>query len=60
MGAFTISSTVTYVGNIAEGLSEEGDALGENSLNDSKLEKLLSDIIWYTSAIKDAKERDES
>ncbi len=55
MGAFSISATVTYVGNIAESLSKDGVPTGENTLNDSKLQKLLDDIIWYTKAITQAK-----
>lgn len=55
MGAFSISATVTYVGNIAESLSENGAPTSENTLNDSKLQKLLDDIIWYTKAITQAK-----
>lgn len=55
MGAFSISATVTYVGNIAESLTDTGASTGENTLNDSKLQKLLDDIIWYTAAITQAK-----
>lgn len=58
MGAFSISSTVTYQGNIAEVLTEDGVATSENQLNESKLNKLLEDIIWYTKAIKTAKDND--
>ena len=60
MGAFSISSTVTFVGNVAEALSEDGTPTTANELNDSKLQKLLDDIIWYTAAIKTAKESDEA
>lgn len=60
MGAFSISATVTYVGNVAEALTEAGEATGDNQLNDSKLENLLNDISWYTKAMKTAKDSDES
>lgn len=57
MGAFSISATVTYFGKIEDGLDEDGRPTGEHALNDAKLEKLLDDIIWYTDAIKTAKEK---
>ncbi len=60
MGAFPISATVTFFGNAAEALDENGKATGDNSLNDSKLAALLKDIVWYTSAIKTAKDTDEA
>ncbi len=60
MGAFSISATVTYLGNISEVLSENGESTGPNPLNDTKLEKLLDDIIWYTRAITNAKDSDEA
>ncbi|MES2876111.1 MAG: NAD(P)H-dependent oxidoreductase [Patescibacteria group bacterium] len=55
MGAFSISATVTYFGNIAEALDEHGNATTENKLNDGKLQALLDDIVWYTGAITRAK-----
>ena len=58
MGAFAISSTVTYFGNIAHDLDESGVATGDHELNDSKLEKLLDDIIWYSRAMVQAKAND--
>jgi hypothetical protein len=57
MGAFSISSTVTYFGKVADSLDEQGHVTTDNQLNDAKLEKLLDDIIWYTRAIKAAKDR---
>ncbi len=60
MGAFPISATVTFFGNAAEALDENGKAAGDNALNDSKLAALLKDIVWYTSAIKTAKDTDEA
>lgn len=60
MGAFSISATVTFVGNIAKALTEAGESTGDNELNDAKLQALLDDIIWYTKAIKTAKDGDES
>ena len=57
MGAFSISATVTYRGKIEDGLDEDGRPTGEHTLNDAKLAKLLDDIIWYTDAIKTAKEK---
>ena len=59
MDAFTISATVTFFGNLSELLDENGEAKADNGLNDSKLDAMLGDIIWYTKAIKDAKDRDE-
>lgn len=60
MGAFSISSTVAYAGNVGEVLSEDGEPSGDNQLNESKLQKLLDDIVWYTKAIKAAKDSDAS
>ena len=59
MGAFSISSTVTYFGKVTDSLDEQGRATGDNQLNDAKLAKLLDDIIWYTGAIKAAKDKEE-
>lgn len=56
MGAFSISATVNYIGNISEALNESGEPTGENEVNDRKLQSLLDDILWYTNAIKTAKE----
>lgn len=56
MGAFSISSTVNFVGKVDEALDETGVPTTDNELNDSKLETMLKDIIWYTKAIKNAKE----
>ncbi|MBC7512746.1 NAD(P)H-dependent oxidoreductase [Candidatus Saccharibacteria bacterium] len=56
MDAFSISATVTFIGNIATVLNEQGEAVSDNSQNDSKLQKLLDDIVWYTGAIKRAKD----
>ncbi len=60
MGAFPISATVTFFGNVADALDESGAATGDNTLNDKKLATLLSDIVWYTKAIKTAKDSDEA
>lgn len=60
MDAFSISATVTYAGNVSEALTEGGHATGDNSMNDSKLHKLLDDIIWYTNAIRTAKEAENA
>lgn len=59
IGAFSISATVAYAGNISQTLREDGEPLENSQLNDSKLQKLLDDIVWYTAAIKRAKENDE-
>lgn len=56
MGAFSISSTVTFFGNITEKLSESGEPIGDITPNDAKLERLLDDITWYTRAMVRAKE----
>lgn len=56
MDGFPISATVTFAGNIAHALSEDGTPTGENELNERKLETLLTDITWYTRAIVNAKE----
>lgn len=58
MGAFSISSTVTYFGKVEDGLDEDGRPVGDHALNDAKLKKLLDDIVWYTGAIKAAKEKE--
>lgn len=60
MDAFSISATVTYVGNISKTLTETGEPTGDNELNDSKLQKLLDDITWYTRAIKREKDYEEA
>lgn len=60
MDAFSISATVTYAGNVSEALTEDGHATGDNAMNDSKLRKLLDDIIWYTNAIRTAKEAENA
>lgn len=60
MGAFSISSTVTYIGNVGEALTEDGAPIGDNDVNESKLQNMLDDIIWYTKAIMNAKETDEA
>ena len=60
MGAFPISATVTYLGNIADALTDDGQPTGDNELNQSKLDDLLNDIVWYTGAVRTAKERDET
>lgn len=60
IGAFSISSTVAYAGNISQTLSEDGTPTGDDTLNQSKLQKLLDDITWYANAMKRAKENDET
>lgn len=60
MGAFPISATVTFVGKVDDALDEQGVPKVENTLNDTKLDVMLSDIIWYANAMKTAKDNDET
>jgi NAD(P)H-dependent FMN reductase len=60
MGGFPISATVTFMGKVDDALDENGVPKVENTLNDTKLDALLADIIWYTKAIKSAKDSDET
>ena len=60
MGGFPISATVTFVGKVDDALDEHGVRKVENTLNDTKLDRMLDDIIWYTKAIKAAKDSDET
>lgn len=59
MGAFPISATVPFHGIVPEVLDENGVVTADNPLNEAKLDTLLRDIVWYTRAIKTAKEHDE-
>lgn len=56
-GAFPISATVTFYGQVGEVLNESGEAQGDNSLNDEKLSSMLDDIVWYAGAMKTAREQ---
>lgn len=58
MDGFPISATVTFAGKVDEALDEHGVPNAENTLNDSKLDAMLADIIWYTKAITTAKDSD--
>lgn len=55
MGAFAISATVTYFGNVAESLDVHGEVLTDAAVNNKKLQVLLDDIVWYTRAMVRAK-----
>lgn len=56
MDGFPISATVTFYGNLSEKLTEDGEPTGDIAPNDTKLDALLDDIIWYTGAMVRAKE----
>lgn len=60
IGAFPISATVAYVGTVSEMIDENGEPTRENLQNESKLQKLISEIVWYAKAIKQAKENHET
>lgn len=59
MDGFPISATVTFYGNLSEKLTDDGVPTGDVAPNDTKLETLLDDIIWYTGAVVRAKEGDK-
>ena len=56
IGAFTISATVNFIGNISEAFGEGNTLKDGFEINDSKLDKMLRDSIWYTRALKNARE----
>ena len=56
--AVPISAAGTFFGNLSELLDEEGNAVGENQVNDKTIANLLNDIVWYTGALKAARERE--
>lgn len=55
ISAVAVPDSVTFHGKVTEGIAEDG-TLGEGfEINQHALEAHLDDLIWYTKALKDAR-----
>ena len=57
LGAVPMPGGLTFAGKVADSISEEGVLAEAAMRNEAALEKLIETIVWYTDALKTAREK---
>ncbi len=57
LGAVPISNSLTFFGKVSELISEDGELLNNNEVNENSLHSLIENLVWYADALKVAREK---
>lgn len=57
LGAVPISNSLPFFGKVAELITEEGELIGNNEVNERSIQRVIENLLWYTDALKAAREK---
>lgn len=57
LGAVPVPASLTFFGIVTDLIDAEGNSIGENELNQKKLRGVFEQLLWYTDALKAAREK---
>lgn len=57
LGAVPISNSLTFFGKVRELISEDGELLDNKEVNERSLRGVVTNLVWYADALKEAREK---